>query len=275
MNTSPVNLRNLERIQEGTGSRSSRWATLLLAAGGGAAILVVGVVLKSRQRPPEAAPVDQLAVLVAEAQNKKGADKNEVAAADLGFPDVLSDAESRTTALVAVKDKDGKILPLEAAAIPAGPPPALDQLPVVPLPAGTLLHATPVTTEPKDELMRLSVSASQVSESAPLAEAGSDGGFTVQVASFKNQEDADQFVSELRRRGHRAFRLAANVPGRGVWHRVRIGSFKNKYEATLYKKKLEDQERITALVIDPDKVERQEQVRAAKLAERIRKYGSE
>jgi DedD protein len=97
----------------------------------------------------------------------------------------------------------------------------------------------------------------------------------VQVASFKEQDDADSFVKELRKRGHSAFRQAANVPGRGIWHRVRIGSFKTKYQAELYKDQLEKSERTIALVIDPSKIERAAQVRAAKLAERIRKYGSE
>jgi cell division septation protein DedD len=96
----------------------------------------------------------------------------------------------------------------------------------------------------------------------------------VQVASFKDQDDADSFVEDLRKRGHSAYRQAANVPGRGVWHRVRIGAFKTKFQAELYKKKLEESERTIALVVDQSKVERQEQIRAAKLAERIRKYGS-
>lgn len=277
MNSSPVNLRNLERIQEGTSGSTSKWATLLLAASGSAAVLVAAWVLKGREGPPQTTQVDQLAVLVAEAQNQKQErDPTQLDAKDLGFPQILSDADQRTTALVAVKGKDGRLVvpsaPDEEAA-PRGEP-DWGQLPVSPLPAGSLLHATSVTHEPQDELMQLAVRASEVSSDAPLAEPGSEGGFLIQVASFKKQEDADRFVTDLRKRGHRAFRQAANVPGRGLWHRVRIGSFKNKYEATLYKKKLEDAERIVALVIDPDKVERQEQVRAAKLAERIRKSGS-
>lgn len=276
MNSSPVNLRNLERIQEGTSGRGSRLGTLLLAASGTGAVLLAAVALRGREGPPRTLPVDQLAVLVAEAEAKQPVRSREVEADELGFPELLSDAETRTTALVAVKDRDGKLV--EAAAPtenPSGPPPALDQLPVVPLPAGTLLAATPVTLEPKDQLTAIAVHASTPSESAALAEPGVDGGFAVQVSSFKNQDDAERFVGELRRRGHRAYRISANVPGRGLWHRVRIGSFDNKYEATLYKKKLEESERLTALVIDPEKVERQEQVRAAKLAERIRKYGAE
>jgi cell division septation protein DedD len=276
MNSSPVNLRNLERIQEGTSGRGSRLGTLLLAASGTGAVLLAAVALRGREGPPQKAPVDQLAVLVAEAEAKHKPDARELDAAELGFPELLSDADARTTALVAVKDKDGKLLPPgHEAAVPQAPPEALDQLPVVPLPAGTLLAATPVTLEPKDQITQIAARAATIPESVTPAEPGSDGGFAVQVSSFKNQDDAERFVGELRRRGHRAYRLSANVPGRGLWHRVRIGPFDNKYEATLYKKKLEDNERLTALVIDPDKVERQEQMRAAKLAERIRKYGAE
>lgn len=277
MNAGPVNLRNLERIQEGVPTRWSRWSTLFLALSGSVAIGAVGFAMRSHKGPPKAATVDPLTVLVAEAQAKK-APVNEIVASEVTFPEVLSDSEARTTALVSVKDKSGKLVAAETEAEPedsAANDAALEQLPVVPLPAGTLLGQTKVSTGAEDELMRISVHASEVPSDAPLAEPGSEGGFMIQVASFQQQEDADAFAQELRRRGHRAFRQAANVPGRGVWHRVRVGSFKTKYEAGMYKKKLEDVERVTALVIDPEKVERQEQARAQKLAERIEKSKSE
>src|SRR5690606_34597143 len=115
--------------------------------------------------------------------------------------------------------------------LPLEPPVATDKIPVVPLPAGTLLTATPVTTQPKDELTQMAVQVAQIPADAVPAPSGSEGGYLVQVASFKSEEDADEFVGELRKRGHSAFRVAANVPGRGIWHRVRIGSFKSRYEA--------------------------------------------
>jgi len=279
MTTSPVNLRNLERIVEGSGARSPRLATFLLATTGAAAVMVVTMAL--RQKHPEVASAerDPLAALVAQAAEKKqaeqaGSDEIQLKKAEVEFPDLLSDADHRTTALVAVKDKAGHIVE-EPPPVAAAAPPALDQIPVVPLPAGTLLAATSVTKEPKDELSRLAVSAAQIPADQPAAAPGQEGGFLVQVASFKDQEDADGFVTELRARGHEAFRQAANVPGRGIWHRVRIGSFKTKYQADLYKEKFEKSERTIALVIDPDAVERQQKIRAAKLAERIRQFGSE
>jgi cell division septation protein DedD len=274
MNTSPVNLRNLEQIHEGVGSRSPRIATLLLAATGATAVLVVGMAMRDRSPAEEPKDKDPLAALVADAERKKQDDGVQLKAEELDFPDILSDADSRTTALVAVKDKQGNLI-AAAGDVPVEPPPATDKIPVVPLPAGTLLAATPVTTHPKDELAQMAAQVAKMPDDQALVPAGSDGGYLVQVASFKDQEDADEFVTDLRKRGHSAFRVAANVAGRGIWHRVRIGSFKTKYQAELYKKKLEETERTIALVIDPDKVERQEQMRAAKLAERIRKYGSE
>ena len=275
MNTSPsVNLRNLEQIHEGSGSRSPRLATLLLAATGSAAVLVVGMAMRDRQPAVEPPDKDPLAALVANAEKEKKEADSQLSAADLDFPDILSDADSRTTALVAVKDSKGRLVPVEDKGIEVEAP-STDGIPVVPLPAGNLLSGTPVTQEPKDELTQMAVSVSRVPEDAIAAAAGADGGYLIQVASFKDQDDADVFVGDLRKRGHKAFRQAANVPGRGIWHRVRIGSFNSKYQAERYKKELEKTERTIALVIDPAKVERQQQVRAAKLAERIRKYGTQ
>jgi cell division septation protein DedD len=271
---SPVNLRNLEQIHEASGARSPRLATFLLAATGAAAVLVVGMAMRDRQPTVELEDKDPLAALVADAARDQKDTTLQLRARELDFPSVLSDADAKTTALVAVRDKDGRLLapePEEALT----PPPATDTLPVVPLPAGSLLAATSVTLEPKDELTQMAAQVSTLPGEGALAAPGSDGAYSIQVASFKRQEDADSFVMELRRRGHSAFRLAANVPGRGIWHRVRIGSFTTKFQAELYKKKLEQTERTIALVIDPEKVERQEDIRSVKLAERIRKYGSE
>jgi DedD protein len=258
MNMSPVNLRNLEQIHEGAGSRSPRLATLLLAATGATAVLVVGMAMRDRQPAVDPVEKDPLAALVASAAQEKQDEGVQLRADELDFPEVLSDADARTTALVAVKDKDGHLLET-AEELPSDPPPATDSIPVVPLPAGTLLSATSVTKSPKDELSQMAAQVARTPDGTALAPPGSEGGYVVQVASFKEQDDADSFVTELRSRGHQAFRVAASVPDRGIWHRVRIGSFKTKYEADRYKEKLE----------------RNDQVRAAKLAERIRKYGSE
>ncbi len=277
MSTSPVNLRNLERIVEGSGARSPKLATFLLATTGAAAVLVVTMTLREEAPAKETERTDPLAALVAEAEEKAEAEDLDALRfdkSDVDFPEILSDADHRTTALVAVKDGKGRLVEQKSEEVEPTKTPDLARVPVERLPAGTLLASTSVTQQPKDELSRLAVQASSGKEEQPIAESGREGGFLVQVASFKDQEDAEAFVQELRSRGHKAFRQAANVPGRGIWHRVRIGSFKSKYQAKLYKEKFEKEERTIALVIDPDAVERQQKIRAAKLAERIRKYGA-
>ena len=56
--------------------------------------------------------------------------------------------------------------------------------------------------------------------------------FTIQVASFKNQKDADMFVSKLKKGKYPAYSAIGVIPGKGVWYRVRIGYFKTRTDAT-------------------------------------------
>lgn len=280
MSLPSVNLRNLERIHESGSGRSPKLATIALAAAGISAIVVSGTLLERRSDAGAAPAIDPLGALVA-ASKKPAADEVGVQVDEVTFPSVLSDTDKPTTALVAVRGSETQA-PAAAEEVTAPDLAGAARLDAdavdvaglskAPLPAGSLLARTSVTATPEDELGRLSVRLSAVDPEVAPSPGGSEGGFMIQVGSFKNQDDADRFVEELKARGHAAFRQAAHVPGRGVWHRVRIGSFKTGYEATLYKDKLERKERLTALVIDPDKVQRQEQIRAAKLAERIRQH---
>jgi cell division septation protein DedD len=270
----PVNVRNLEQIQEHDGTpKASRFGALLLAALASAAIVTSSVLMTKQKGPPAASSADPLAELVANVQSQAPAERLE--GRDVTFPGVLSDREKPTTALAAVKDERGRLVAREEDA-PAGtlaPPPAADTLPVVPLPIGSLLTATPVTTDPKDRLTSLAAGATRGGESATLAPPGSDGGFQLQVASFKDMHEADKLVEELRQRGHRAFRQAAYVPERGLWHRVRIGPFKSRFEAQKYKVEFERSERVSPFLVDPEKVKQAEANRALRLQAQDKRGG--
>ncbi|MFO7180457.1 MAG: SPOR domain-containing protein [Pseudomonadota bacterium] len=266
----PVNLRNLEEIKEvDDAPRASRLGALVLASLATAAIVTATFVANRGDGAPAISKVDPLAALVASARNEAPVER--IDGSELKFPAVLSDAEEPTTALAAVKDERGRLVPQTSSAEPPGPPPAADRLPVVPLPVGNLLGATPVTTEPKDPLTALAANASKVPEGAALAPPGSQGGYELQVASFKTQQEAEALVEDLRRRGHRAYRQAAYVPNRGLWHRVRIGPFDSRGEALRYKTQFEQNERLTPFLIDPAKVKRAEEIRRQKLREEERR----
>jgi cell division septation protein DedD len=264
-----VNVRNLEQIQEQDSGRPSRIGTLLLVSLAGAAVVTAGVMMSKKGSAPARSTQDPLAALVAEAK-PPGAPAEALDGKDVSFPRILSDETSPTTALAAVKDERGRLLKQEGAALdpsqlPA-PPPATDRLPVVPLPVGTLLNSSPVITSPRDALTDMAANAAAAKMDGELAPEGSEGGFQLQVASFKEQSDADRAVEDLRKRGHRAFRQAAHVPDRGLWHRVRVGPFKTKLEALKYKERFERTERIAPFLVDPDKVKQAEEQRAARLA---------
>jgi cell division septation protein DedD len=264
-----VNIRNLEQIQEDeVARRPSRLGTLLLASVGGAALVIVGVMMSGRDAPAARSSNDPLADLVA--QTKRGTPPEQLDGRDVTFPAMLSDDRNPTTALAAVKDERGRLVKqpddVLAPSVPTVPPPANDRLPVMPLPAGSLLNATAITTAPKDALTALTAAARTEPAAEDIAPGGSDGGFQLQVASFKEGADAEAFVQELRRRGHRAYSQAAYVADRGLWHRVRVGPFKTKFEANQYKAKFERSERVAPFVIDPSKVKQDEEMRVKRVS---------
>jgi len=271
-----ANFRNLDQLQEGPKGRGgSFWGALLLAGLGIGALVVTATLAGKSTSKGTKAKTDPLAELV-RSQRKDELAPEKVKQEDVTFPGLLSDGEKPTTALAAIKDERGRLVALGDAGVPTPAPMGsqLEHLSAAPLSVGALLNATQVTTQPKDSLSTLAAEAASAQEGgAELAPAGSDGGVQIQVASFKQKEDAEQLVAQLRKRGHSAFRQAAYVPERGLWHRVRIGPFKSKYKAELYKKKFEKSERFSPFVVDPHKQRQAEEIRAAKLAARLKKYG--
>ncbi len=261
-----MNFRNIDQIQEESDRRGLPLATLFLSALAGGALVVAAMTSFDREAPATESEVDPLAELL-ERSKQEGQPAARVADEHVTFPKILSDDGKPTTALAAVKDERGRMLELSARPELTEPPPA-EGLPSTEQPVGDLLSATRVTTDPNDQLGQLARSRISTGEEGEMAPPGSEGGYEIQVASFQNPADADAFVEELRRRGHSAYRQAAYVPERGLWHRVRIGPFKHKYLAQNYQKKLDDEQRIQSFLVDPDKVKRQKDIRDAKLKKR-------
>ena len=55
--------------------------------------------------------------------------------------------------------------------------------------------------------------------------------FTIQVAALKDLKIADNMVARLKKRGYPAYRSIGKIPGKGIYYRIRIGSFKNRADA--------------------------------------------
>jgi cell division septation protein DedD len=251
-------IRNLEELREEDGSGTPRGVTLTFVVLGGACVVFAVLALGGRSAPPRVAKTDPLGELVSSRAPAAPVPPNTRPAADLSpsdvtFPRLLSDDEEPTTALAVVRP--GGARPALSAAPAAKPPPPTDRLPVVPLPAQTVLEASPIVTRPRDPLTKVASDAAQINTAAPspeTAQAGHDGGYQLQVSSFRSQAEAESFADQLRARGHKAYVLEARVPGRGTWYRVRIGPFATQHAAMQYRVTFEAREHVVPFVVPPE-----------------------
>jgi cell division septation protein DedD len=83
----------------------------------------------------------------------------------------------------------------------------------------------------------------------PAAPEGYAGEFTLHVISYERVEHARAFAAGLRARGHAAFVVSADVPGRGRSFRVRIGPFRSRQQADAYRHQFEADEQMNTLVM--------------------------
>jgi septal ring-binding cell division protein DamX len=72
--------------------------------------------------------------------------------------------------------------------------------------------------------------------------------FTIQVASLKSATEAGQEVARLKRKGYDAYEVTVNVPGKGAYHRVRVGHFADQREADLVAARLKEDKLKTMIV---------------------------
>jgi cell division septation protein DedD len=123
--------------------------------------------------------------------------------------------------------------------VPAARPP-----PATPAVAATEPKpATKAEPEKKAEPARAAHVESVATRSAPAAAqpvpkvpeaTSSTGAFTLQLGASPNRDDAERQASRLREKGYAPYIVTAEVPGKGTWYRVRMGSFPTKDAATRY-----------------------------------------
>jgi cell division septation protein DedD len=78
------------------------------------------------------------------------------------------------------------------------------------------------------------------------------GGYTVQVASCKHRSDADTLAGKLRSKGYPVFVVPADIPGKGKWYRVRVGTFNTSRQAREFGENLKQKERTVKSVFVTD-----------------------
>jgi cell division septation protein DedD len=265
----PGTIRNLDQLQEDDDTRRMpRSVTFVMVALGGACVVFAGLALGGRtsQPPtPKADPLGDLVSLHARVSPASGRPATDLKPSDVTFPSMLSDDQSPPTALAAVRPASPSptIPTVPVVAQAPTPPPAGDRLsvvpvpppPMAPLPAQAVLEATAIVTRPRDPLTKAASDAAQIDTPptpANAAPAGHEGGYQLQVSSFRTMAEAQGFADQLRARAHKAYVVEAHVPGRGTWFRVRVGPFPTKNAVTQYRTSFEAREHVVPFVIAPE-----------------------
>lgn len=73
-----------------------------------------------------------------------------------------------------------------------------------------------------------------VKKATPPAEAVPNGKFTLQLSATQTKDEALRFAAKLKDSGYAPYIVEAQVPNRGTWYRVRMGSFPSRDAAARY-----------------------------------------
>jgi outer membrane biosynthesis protein TonB len=140
-------------------------------------------------------------------------------------------------------------------------PPAAETKPAEALPAAPPVEKAPEERPSSSPLRPLEKSPQQavartVAELAaaqkPAAvlptEAVAGGRYCIQVKSTQEKDDANRFAARLRDRGYAPYVQQVELPERGTWFRVRMGSFENREAAGRYLADFKRETKIDAIV---------------------------
>jgi len=129
---------------------------------------------------------------------------------------------------------------LAKALIPAAPKPLTSKLPEL---DGHVAN-TPVATRTaeKDDLHSAFARIEQAAAKNP------SGAFSIQIAASQSRPDAEAKVARLKARGYAPYIVTADVPGKGIWFRVRVGSFPTREAASHYLDDFRRETRMDAFV---------------------------
>ncbi len=111
--------------------------------------------------------------------------------------------------------------------------------------------AVPTTPsgKPQQETPSPPTAAGRISQ-APLMVQSPSSRFALQVVSVQSREKAEAIVRELNGKGYPLVRITqAEVPGKGTWYRIWMGSFEKKEEAESLKKQVLERERLQAQIV--------------------------
>ncbi len=72
--------------------------------------------------------------------------------------------------------------------------------------------------------------------------------FTLQLSAFPDKGDAEEFMRKIQSAGYKPFLVASEIPGKGIFYRVRVGDYGSRQAAVDAKTEFEKKQRIIAYV---------------------------
>jgi DedD protein len=78
---------------------------------------------------------------------------------------------------------------------------------------------------------------------------GEPGNFTVQLGASQDSTDAAHLAARAGAAGLKAYVAEARLPGKGIWYRVRVGTFADKDAAERFRRDVERELRTSAVVM--------------------------
>ena len=72
--------------------------------------------------------------------------------------------------------------------------------------------------------------------------------YTIQVGSYPEKDMAEEETKNMKRRGYAAFLVVTDLPEKGRWYRVRVGSFANRQSAEKLAHELKSKEGVDGFI---------------------------
>jgi DedD protein len=205
--------------------------------------VIVGKRLESRGRAEAPETQDPLAVL----------DRVSAAATVAGLPAKVDQGLTFPKALSSgnAKGRAAKPLPTPAPSASLAPPSAKAPLASTAAPAASpgARAASPVPSASKaapaaPPVVKAAPPAPSAAKSPPAS--APKGKFTLQLSSFPDKNEAEAFAKKFTGQG--AYVVVSEIPGKGTWYRVRVGSYGSSQEAITAKGNFEKQNNVIAYI---------------------------
>jgi len=100
----------------------------------------------------------------------------------------------------------------------------------------------------KDALAKVEALEASLEKEAPAKNEKSHKRFTLQIGSFQDKGEADAFFRTLAGSAYKPYMVEADVPGKGTYFRVRVGSYQDFEEALKAKAAFEESQHVIAYV---------------------------